>query len=39
MLKIFHNLVHVTLMKKTVFNYEEIEKLSIKQGIPFPSVK
>jgi hypothetical protein len=22
-----------------VFNYEEIEKLSIKAGIPFPSVK
>lgn len=28
-----------SLSKKSVFNYEEIEKLSIKAGIPFPSVK
>ncbi len=26
-------------MQRSVFNYEEIEKLSIKAGIPFPSVK
>lgn len=25
--------------QRSVFNYEEIEKLSIKAGIPFPSVK
>ena len=26
-------------MQKSVFNYEEIEKLSVKAGIPFPTVK
>lgn len=27
------------LVQKSVFNYEEIEKLSIKAGVPFPQVK
>lgn len=39
MLAIFHRTVLPTAMQKDVFNYQEIDKLSQKAGIPFPSVK
>lgn len=39
MLKIFHDTVSMFSMQKSVFNFEEINKLSIKAGIPFPMVK
>ena len=39
MLKMFHDSVSLLSSQQSVFNYDEVEKISVKMGIAFPTVK